>query len=162
MSLQTDIDRLFWRFQNGTFKPNQKDLDALVSLCTWINRQKEVQRDNTLLSKMYVLLFKQHLQRYEDIGFAQYSLNSKLDRNLEYLISEFQAAINQIEFIKFCRLKNIQIDIETLTDDQQIKIIQENQSEYLRLIKGKWDYEKIEKALYNQITEVINNYKNKL
>lgn len=161
MSLQSDINRLFWRFKNGTFRPNQNDIDALVRTCEWINREKEGIKNNTLLSKLYILLFQYELGKYEDLHFSQYSLHSQLKKPLEVIITEFQNKLNLIEFIRFCNEQEIEVgDLTKITTEEDVKKIVANQEDYFKLVNGRWSYAQVEKALYNQISEVFNNFKN--
>jgi hypothetical protein len=166
-TLEANIKRLFWRMGNGKFEPNDKDVKALTEVTEWINRQKEEElKRNTIFAKLYVKAFFEEIQKYKDPQFAQYALHSHLQKPLETIYLEFENNLNSFEFELFCEKMGIKMGEHPLqTPEEQkefeMEIIKSNESEYLKLVQGKWTTDKIFKALNNQITETINKFKNK-
>jgi glutamyl/glutaminyl-tRNA synthetase len=166
-TLEANIKRLFWRIGNGKFEPNDKDVKALTEVVEWINRQK-VQEINQhhLFAKLYVKAFFEEIEKYKDPQFAQYTLHSHLQKPIETIYLEFENNLNSFEFELFCEKMGIKMGEHPMqTPEEQrefeMEIIKSNESEYLKLVTGKWTTEKIFKALNNQISETINKFKNK-
>jgi hypothetical protein len=157
MTLEKNVNRMFWRLSSGKFTPNDTDVKAFKEIVEWINREKsQTLHKQQLFAKLYVDRFLSDVLRFEDFEFAQYSTNSVLNKPLNMLFEEFQERINLMELIKYCNQKDISLDI---TDEVQIEKIS-NEEDFLKMTKGRWTFEQVEKSLSNQITESINKYKN--
>ena len=166
-TLEANINRLFWRMGNGKFEPNDKDVKALTEVTEWINRQKEQEiKTNQLFAKLYVKAFFEDIEKYGDAKFAQYSLHSHLRKPLETIFKEFETNLNDYEFKMFCDKMGIELGQHPALEpeekkEKEMEIVKANEADFLKLVNGKWDSDKITKALNNQITEAINNFKNK-
>jgi hypothetical protein len=166
MTLEANIKRLFWRFQNGKFTPNEQDIKSLTEIVEWINREKQqTLKHNVLFAKLYIKQFLEDYKTFNDFKFAQYALHSYLDKPITSIYEMFADSLNEIELINFCKEKGIDLDTHPLLKDLNEKereriILEQLSDDFLNYLDGKWSYDKIEKSLNNQITEAINRYKN--
>ena len=160
------MQRLFWRFQNGNFTPNENDIKALTEVAEWINREKqETLKHNVLFAKVYIKQFLQEYKVFGDFKFAQYALHSYLEQPITNIYEEFCDSINELDLIEFCTENDIDLETHPVLKDsnqkeREAKIIKELQPMFLKYLNGKWSYDQVEKALNNQITEAINKFKN--
>lgn len=165
MTIEKAMQRIVWRVSNGTYTPNQNDIEAVTEVAEWINRQKtnEIQ-NNRLFAKTYVYCFINELQFYQDIKFAQKKLHEILKTPLPNLYENFKDRFNLVELnnIKnsfgFSNLHPLEISKEQ--KEKEAQILNDNFDLIQKYVFGIWTSEKIEKGLNSQISEAINNYKN--
>lgn len=163
MTLKDSIDRLYWRLKNGSWKPNQTDVDAVNELVTYVNNSKKQDiKENILFTKMYVMMLTIYTDKYKDPNFAQVQLHKQLKRKTLQHYENFHNVINTIEFEKFCDILNIEVDylkpLNEETQKQQGEIIAENQTAFIRHVKGLWDFDAIRIKLNDQVSEAFNKY----
>jgi len=165
MTLESAVQRIFWRLGNGQFTPNQKDIDSMKEIAEWINRQKQIDLDNNkLFAKIYVYCFMHEIQFYKDINFAQKKMHELLNQDIEEHYDLFSKRLNELKLDLY--KKSIGLSIkhpQLLSDEEKIKdqhIIKANGNELSKYFIGIYSEDKIYKSLNNQITEAINNYRN--
>lgn len=165
MTIEKNVERMFWRLSNGSFTPNQNDLKAMTEIVEWINRQKEqTLKENYMFAKLYCMQFIQEIEYYKDINFAQRNLHEMLEKSVVEHYDRFHEKLNFVELMKYS--KNIGLSVKhpafVNAEEQEIdkRILKENEKEYIEYVNGIWSYEKVQKSLNNQMTEAINRYKN--
>jgi len=139
-----------------------EQITAVNTLVDWINGQKKSYLENhKLFAKVYILYFGQLLNYYRDVEFAQKELHKSLSDSVPHHAEWFRIIFNSIESEKFNKsigLSNKHNLLQTYEErEADLKIVQANQSEFLRHI-NKWDSDKIIESLNNQISEAINKY----
>lgn len=161
-TVKNAIGRIKWRFQNGSFNPNEKDFEALNFIIDWVNIEKnQIFNNNPLLAKCYTLLLKYEIMKYQDVKFASKILNQKLHKNnVEQVLEELRDYLNLIEYQEFLKRYGLKINHPAeMTKEETIKemeIIKEHEAEFLNItVKGKWTIEKVREAIINQLTELI-------
>lgn len=165
LTIEKAMNRLFWRFGNGQFKPNQADIDSLKFMAEWINREKEKElQQNTIFAKLYVYNFIREIEFYKDIKFAQKNIHEILLKPLKDIYNSFHKYLNGYENNKYLKSIGIKDIHPVLMKDEEIDreklIIEDNQEEVIKYLFGIWDKEKVDQSLNNQISEAINRYKN--
>lgn len=159
LTIEKAMNRLFWRFGNGQFKPNQADLDSLTFMAEWINREKKRElEENTIFGKIYTYCFMREIEVTKDLKHSQQTLNELLKIPLELQYETFRRNLNHIECNKF--RKHIGLSDFMENREREQKIIEENKQDVEKYFKGIWSFEQVKQALNNQITEAINRYKN--
>jgi len=159
LTIEKAMNRLFWRFGNGQFKPNQADLDSLKFMAEWINREKENQLiEHTLFGKIYTHCFMREIETTQELMHSQQNIHEILKRPLEVQYEVFLSKLNYMECNKFRRSIGLSDFMENIAEEDDI--IKKNKSEVERHFLGIWNKEQITQALNNQITEAINRYKN--
>jgi hypothetical protein len=165
MTIEKAMQRIVWRVSNGTYTPNQNDVEAITIVAEWINRQKtdEIQK-NKIFAKMYVYCFINEIEFFKDLKFAQRKLHTVLKMPLIQLYDGFKNKFNEIELNAVKKsLGFSNLDAEFMPDYQKQKesdLIKQNLELIQKYSQGIWTTEKIEKGLNNQISEAINHYKN--
>jgi hypothetical protein len=165
MTLEKNVERMFWRLQNGSFNPNQNDFKAMTEIVEWINRQKQQSiHEQYLFAKLYCHVFIQEIEYYKDTKFAQRKIHEYLKLPIANHYEIFHKALNDYEMNRFSRKIGLtekhpafRTDAEEQKDNELLK---QNQADFTKYFKGIWEYEQVEKGLNNQITEAINHYKN--
>lgn len=137
-------------------------IEAVNTSVDWINAQKKSHLDNhKLFAKVYILYFGQLLNHYRDIEFSQKELHKSLSDSVPHHAEWFRLIFNSIETEKFNKSIGLSDKHPALQTPEEkeadLKIVQANQSEFLRHI-NKWDSEKINESLSNQISEAINKF----
>jgi hypothetical protein len=165
MTLEKNVERMFWRLSNGNFKPNQNDLNAMTEITDWINREQEsTLKHNLLLAKLYCVVFIQEIEYMKDINFAQRKIHDILNKTIETHYREFHEKLNTIELLKFSKKIGLSQKHPALMTEEERELDREkiklNEKEFKRYALGIWEYEKVQTSLNNQITEAINHYKN--
>ena len=163
LTIEKAMNRLFWRFGNGQFKPNQADLDSLTFMAEWINREKKRElEENTIFGKMYVYCFMHEMDFYKDLKYSQMKLNEMLNKPLEYHYMTFRERLNFMELNKkkFDLGLSDSLGINSENTQKENEIISKNQKSLSKYVLGLWNEEQVKQALNNQITEAINRYKN--
>lgn len=139
-----------------------EQITAVNTLVEWINGQKKSYLENhKLFAKLYILYFGQLLLHYRDIEFAQKEIHKSLSDSVPNHAEWFRIIFNTLESEKFNKSIGLSGKHGMLQTDEErqaeLKIIQANQSEFLRHI-NKWDSDKMIVSLNNQISEAINKY----
>lgn len=165
MTLEKNVERMFWRLSNGSFKPNQNDLKAMTEITEWINREKEdTLKQNLLFAKLYTVVFIQEIEYMQDIHFAQRKVHDVLNKPIETHYREFYEKLNSVELSKFSKKIGLNQKHPALMTEEETQLDQEiiklNSEEFKKYCLGLWAYEKVQTSLNNQITEAINYYKN--
>jgi hypothetical protein len=165
MTLEKNIERMFWRLSNGAFTPNQNDVKAMTEIVEWINRQKQQSiHEQYLFAKLYCHVFIQEIEYYKDTKYAQRKIHEYLKMPIINHYEVFLEKLNFYETMKFSRhigLCDKHPLLKTETEEQNDKdLLKQHEAEYIKHVKGIWTYEQVEKGLNNQITEAINHYKN--
>jgi len=165
MTLESCIQRIFWRLGNGNFTPNQKDVDAMTQITEWINREKEIELDNNrLFAKIYTYCFMHEIQFYKDIDFAQKKMHELLQQDISDHYDLFSKRLNELKLNLYKKKIGLSDKHPQLMSDEEKskeeELISANQSELSKYFIGIYSDDKIYKSLNNQITEAINNYKN--
>lgn len=166
MTLKESIDRLYWRLKNGTWRPNQTDVDAVNELVTYVNNSKKKDiKENILFTKMYVMMFTIYTDKYKDPNFAQIQLHKELNKSTIQHYQNYHNVLNTIEFEKFCDILNLEVDfLKPITEEtkkEETKIILENQDVFLKHVQGLWDFDKVRIKLNDQVSEAYNKYHQK-
>lgn len=165
MTLEKNVERMFWRLSNGNFTPNQNDLNAMTEIVEWINREKEKTiKENYMFAKLYCHVFMQEIEYYKDTIFAQRSIHELINKPILYHYELFHKKLNIYELKKYSNSIGLTDKNPAFrTDDEKQKdkeLLNKNGDDFLKHVKGIWQYEQVEKGLNNQITEAINRYKN--
>jgi hypothetical protein len=165
MTIEKNVERMFWRLSNGNFTPNQNDLKAMTEIVEWINREKEkTVKDNYMFAKLYCNQFIQEIEFYKDIDFAQRSLHELLQKPIIEHYDKFHERLNFVELMKYSKSIGLSDKHPAfLTEDEREndkRILKEHEAKYIQYSKGIWEYDKVQKSLNNQLTEAINRYKN--
>lgn len=159
LTIEKAMNRLFWRFGNGQFKPNQSDLDALTFMAEWINREKERELiENTIFGKIYTYCFMREIEVTQELRHSQETLHSILKEPLDKQYDVFLKKLNYIECNKFRKSLGLTDFMNNIAEED--RIIRENKEDFEKYFMGVWNKEQITQALNNQITEAINRYKN--
>lgn len=165
MTLEACIQRMFWRLGNGNFTPNKNDVDAMIKITEWINREKEQSlQNNRLFAKIYVYCFMHEIQFYKDIDFAQKKMHEVLQQDIERHYDLFSKRLNELKLNAYKKKLGLSVKHpELLSEEEKQKeeeLISANQEELAKYFVGIYSDDKVYKSLNNQITEAINNYKN--
>jgi hypothetical protein len=165
MTIEKNIERMFWRFSNGAFTPNQNDVKAITEITEWINRQKEKSiHEQYLFAKLYCHVFIQEIDYYKDTKFAERKIHEYLKMPIIQHYELFHKKMNEYEFNRFLRSIGINDKHPMFATDEEQEnerhLMKKHEIDFVKHLNGVWDYEKIEKGLNNQISEAINNFKN--
>jgi len=158
MTIEKSFEWLFKRFQSTNIKPCKFDFDCLTFLAEWVNREKNINKQqNVLFAKLYTYVFIQEIQHYKDIEFAQKSMNDLLQLDLYSHYVKFKDRLNDVEFNKY--LVSIGINPESkhfLIDDTEADKLKQAEDFFNKV--NLWNIEQVEKSLNAQITESINRF----
>jgi len=158
MTIEKSFEWLFKRFQSQNIKPCKFDFDCLTFLAEWVNREKNINKQqNVLFAKLYTYVFIQEIQHYKDIEFAQKSMNDLLQLDLYSHYVKFKDRLNDVEFNKY--LVSIGINHESkhfLIDDTEADKLKQAEDFFNKV--NLWNIEQVEKSLNAQITESINRF----
>ena len=165
-NIEKALNQFAYRVKNGRYEPNQSDLDALVFIVDWINREKATQlKQNILFAKLFCHTFAQEVKFYDgDFDFAQKKMHDYLKHPIEHYYDIFTKEINDVAMNKFIRSIGISekhpvllSEKETLLEKEALK---NNSEEIEKYFNGAFEEDKVTLSLNNTITEYINRYKN--
>lgn len=164
MKVEDDFKRIFWRFSKGNFTPNQADVDAITRIAEWFNKsQEETIRTHQLFAKMYVKRLTENFGAFRDLKFCLENMDFECKLPLSHYYDEFRFVYNAIKYKMFLESKGQEWVEEPYKTEEDKQLITEhiiNDQEFQKYLFGYWPAEKIETSLNNQLTEVINKYKN--
>jgi hypothetical protein len=172
-TIEKALNRLQWRFKNENVKINESkitinelDQKAVDFLTEWIERQKrESLQQNLLFAKIYTYALKNELIYFKHISPSTRTLQEKLEMPIEYHYSQITEILNMIEIDDFAKKNGIcQKNINFRTNAENIenkKIISENIEKMKKVGFGFWTDKQVFSSLNNEISELINKYKNK-
>lgn len=160
MTIEKSFEWLFKRFQTPQIKICKFDFDCIIFLAEWVNRQKEINKQqNVLFAKLYCYVFIQEINHYKDIPFAKKSMNDILKLPLDLHYEQFAQKLNDIEFNKYLFSKGINPESKHYIEyPEEIEKLKEC-SDFLKNI-NKWTLEEVSKSLDAQITESLNRFNN--
>lgn len=178
MNLQKAFRRISWRFSNGTFTPNQNDVDALKFIADWVNREKEESINrNRHFGKLAVYCLMREIEFFDNIHFAERKLHDVLENPLEYwydryrllrIMRDFKESKEILGIDEFPaiwdKLKDsdgkVDIDAKNQVLSDNYRMIEDNR-EVLKKSLDSWNQSEINKMLNHFITELLNEYGNK-
>ena len=167
MILEKALQRLEWRFTNGTFTPNQKDFDAVNDIITWINNQKsEAINNNHLFAKLYLYELNRLTELHHTTTFdllPQKELSRLLNTPLELFYEAFYKNFNnQIQQEVF---ENNGIEIIPKHQKTEVQLNQErvalrnmSKEDVLKIISEAYTYQEVTEILNNMISEALNRF----
>lgn len=176
MDLIKNIQRIAWRFSaKKPFTPNDSDVEAMNSIITWINKEKETRvNENRYFAKILVYCYIQELNFYKNNNSAEKKINEILEKPLEYWYSEFRKQMNRMNFNQMVEMVGLKSEWEKADNDHglfgldqiQVKspnqeLIKNNEADLVKVLKGNWDQEKINSKLNFFISELLNEYANR-
>jgi len=168
MSWTTDnalnrIVNVYKRFKEQKGKLWDKDIEAIQTLSTEIeNSQKTYVNDNILYAKLLSHILKQNLAHYGSMPMAIKAtsdiLNTPINEHIEWLRLE----LNNQDDINFFKGLDLEIDHLNHKENNNDKILTDNQKEIKEKFGKFWNYEKVSSSFYksaNEFLKDINNYK---
>ena len=129
MILEKAVQRLRWRFSNNSsFKPNEKDIQALNSILEWISSQKEISVLNQgLFAKLYIMELNRNLRTFEATIFddiPQKELSKTLNYPLDAFYKSFHNDLHHNQLVKLFKNKDKKdINIDDLKDKYTLEIV---------------------------------------
>jgi len=174
IDIEDAINRISWRFKNDKIKVNEskiiineKDIEAVDFLIDWINRQKQQElMENVLFAKIFTYAFtneiiylqgnpQEALHHLQNI--AKQSIQEHYDKAHKFL-NMFEET-NYMKSIGIKFYKHPALMSEEEREAEKI-LLNKNQEEVIKKLKGSWSIDQVYKSLNNTITEFINRYKN--
>lgn len=179
MNILKDIGRLSWRFgTKKAFLPNQEDINALNSIITWVNREKEQRiNENRYFGKLAIYCLMREIEHFKDTKMAERKLHNILELPLEYWYDRFRLLRVMRDFNETKEMLNIQdvveiwdkhkgpdgyLDMEAMRKDaaENKKLMAEHQDVLLQSLT-RWEQSEINGALNYFISELLNEHGNK-
>ena len=149
--IKESLKRLIWRFSSeNKFKPNNTDRIALNEVLEYVsNNTKQIEYENMLFAKIYVMCFKIAFTKVNDIVLAQKSMHRILEKDLSYLVEDFTKTLNETELNYF---------MDSFNNDKD-EVINKAKDQFVRHTEGVWDSKDVYKELVTQINLAVNKYK---
>jgi len=169
-NLQTALQRFEWRLTNGTFTPNQNDLEAFKVLAQWIiDQKKQALNHHYAFQKLYAMHLYHKMLHTHDVKEANKQIVQELKISASQHYNRLLNHLNQIELDKLMKSLEIQPKIQykqelkatyiTEAQKQKNKKIMEQNKELLnQYLNGIWDEHDFYDRLDNQITEALNRF----
>ncbi len=167
MNVDAAIQRLSWRFGNGTFTPNQKDINSLNGLIQWVNDQRKITiRKNQLFAKLYIYHFNQFIDKYKVTVFekvADKELSRLLDMPLESFYEAFTQSLNDNSDYALFIDNGVDMKHPSLKNDTEImeeRLMLKNMSEddIKKLKYPVFHKDDVRNKLDLMITEALNRF----
>ena len=166
MTIEKTFEWLFTRIQQKQLKVCQFDIDCIKFLAEWVNRSKEKDlKENNLFAKIYTYALKNEFRYYQNIEIANSSLQKLLERPIEFHYNEMHKELNRVELELYSKNLGFVNKHPMLRTDKEneinINVAKENSEELTKYVSGVYTMDEVYNNLNNQITEVINKYRNK-
>jgi len=164
MSWLTDnaLKRIASAFKRSKEKVYKEDIQALQLLSDeLVSNQKKYVNDNILFAKLLSHVLINDLKHYGSMRMAIKSIDGILKTPLENQIEFLRLELNNKDFIEYMESLGIEMDHLNHKENNNDKILNENQKEVKEKLLKFWDYEKIRNSFYNTANEFlkdINNY----
>jgi len=163
-SINSAFERIQWQLFKNKGVPNKTDIAAMKFLADWINQQQqETIRTHQLFAKFYVKALTDNFEIYRDFKFALKETESVCKLPLSYQCDLFRFTYNVMKYKMYCDEKGIPYVEEkyrTAEDRELIDDFIKNDQQFKKYLTGYWSQEKIDKSLTNEITHLIQTYKN--
>lgn len=153
--LKKAVNRFQFRFtkqENGdykNFKPNHSDIEAINTILSWINRQKEDSvRNNHLFAKLYIYHLTMNIRHYQTTvldDYPQKDLSRLLDKPLELFYQSFYNDLIDNQLNKLLHTETEKEDVAILKEYEDFK-----KTFTLGIVKSK---------LTDMISEALNRFK---
>jgi len=169
--------RLQWRFTQGkAFQPNQTDVDALNMLTeTIFALQQKTTKENDAFAKLYAIMLREFVFKYRDIMTATDMLNSSIsDYSLSARVQMLQTELNHAETNAFFdnlgvvpewkdEVKNInEIPAAKIKNREIIeKANKDGKGKDLLMAMSAYDYDTVERAVYANVSTIIQKHNKK-
>lgn len=165
-NIKRHVDRLYWRLENGQYKPNQNDVEAINNIVDFTNDCLSNELDqNKPFQKLYIHLLGIYMNHYENVHTAQNKVHEVLGLDIRHQYKKFQEDFNLMEYKDFAKTIGLDVEKHPLSkteeeDFEELEIIKKNKSKYLEYVFGKWDYKKITQSLNTQMVAAYQQFKN--
>lgn len=165
MSWHTDnaLKRIVNVFKRSKEKVYKEDIAALQLLSDELTgHQKNYVTDNILFAKLLNYTLLNELKNQGSMKMAIKKIDSVLKTPLSHHTEFLRMTLNEMDLREY--LESLKIDLNNYTDsqDKEIdKILLDNQKEVREKLSKFWNYDKVEKSMYNTANEFlkdINNY----
>ena len=143
-------------------KHYKEDIEALQLLNDEIlNSQKNYVNDNILFAKLLSHTLRNELKHQGSMKMAIKSIDSILKVPISHHTEFLRMELNNKDFLDYAESLGIETDHLNHNENNNNKILTDNQKEVQEKLLKFWDYEKISKSFYNTANEFlkdINNY----
>lgn len=165
MSWHTDnaVKRIFNSFKRLKNQIFEQDAEALELLSNEIaGYQKGYVNDNILFAKLLNYTLKTELINQGSMKMAIKKIDSVLKTPLSHHTEFLRMTLNEMDLREYLESLKINLNNYTNSQDKEIdKILLDNQKEVREKLTKFWNYDKVEKSIYNTANEFlkdINNY----
>jgi len=163
MSWSTDnaVRRIFNSFKRLKNQIFEQDIEALKLLNQeLINNQKNYVNDNILFAKLLSVILINDLKYFGSMKMAIKNIDGILKTPLTHQIEFLRMELNNKDFIDYMESIGIETDHLNHKENNDVKILTDNQKEVQEKLLKFWDYNKIEKSFYNTANEFLQDIEN--
>jgi len=155
---QNSLKRIFEAFKRNKDRIYSQDIESLKHLNSELeNNSKQYAVDNILFTKLLCITLTDGLLHYKDINSAKNRIYKQLSEPMGYHVQMLKMYLEDIDQINFFESKGFDM---SLSKDDQISKIKENEAEILKKLLEVWPLEKVEKSIYNTANDLIKNLDN--
>jgi len=163
-SINSAFERIQWQLFKNKGVPNKTDIAAMKFIAEWINAQQtQTIASHQMFAKMYVERFNIEFSRFGDLHLALAATKSIQNLPFEFYVDKFAMNFNVAKYRMYCESKNIIWDVPEDMSDEDKELIKwqwENDKGYQKHVLGFWKTEKVRESIVNDITDLVNKYKN--
>jgi hypothetical protein len=166
MNIEKALNRIQWRMTNEKFTPNEKDKEATDFLTNWIKQQKETEiKENLLFGKLFVRSLIIELVYWGCVKTSCRKIQEDMELPINYFYEKLKDTLNSQELEAFKKAIGYNMNHPQLRTQEQEqhnkKLIIKHREQFEKHAKGLWSDMEVYGSLNNQITEILNKYKNK-
>ena len=160
MDFKKAMQRIGWRLQQSTFKPNNEDKQAYNSIVQLIDSQQKKQFENyELFAKLYIHFYGKFISHYKTTvldPIPRKELHKILETPIANLIDNFTQELNDSELYTLMESSGIKIEHPAFkTAEQKKEDAEKIDIEKLNI----WKSEDVSECLENEVNHAINLYK---
>ena len=163
MKVNKAIQRIQWRMNEGGWKANENDIEAINSIIDHINdSNRNLVQQNDLFARLFVEVMRRTVSvqgvKFTDKNATRWILEAMeipFSQHVELLTKE----LNEQSFFEKLEKNGVEMKHPVLkTDVQRKKEVDAIHSNYVEVLKDEWDEKTVEYFLVSSITHIINKF----
>ena len=157
MDFKKAMQRIGWRLQQPTFKPNNEDKQAYNAIVQVIESQQKQQfKNHELFAKLYIHIYGKFISHYKTTVLdvvPRKELHKILETPMSILIEKFTKEMNDSELYTLMEKSNIKIDHPAFKNEHEKK---EDAQKIDMKNLNIWKQEDVSECLENDVNHAIN------
>jgi hypothetical protein len=163
MKVNKAIQRIQWRMNEGGWKSNENDIEAINSIIDHINESsRSLVNQNDLFARLFVEVMRRTVKvqgvKFTDKNATRWILEA-MEIPFHQHVTLLTKELNDQSFFEKMEKNGVEMKHPALkTDVQKKQEVDTLYKNYVEVLKNEWDEKTVEYFLVSSITHIINKF----